>query len=131
MTWTRFWDMHSGGKQKEPWHYIFIETSQEEAQRVFYAKFGHNPNRITCTCCGEDYSIDEEETLENITGFYRHCQITENGYIEEPSSELWRESDYQTLEQFLARPDVKVIYANEITDKERSTYLPSEGWVYI
>jgi len=50
-------DMHSGGDLKEKWQYIYIEAPEEEAKVIFYNRFGHNPNRVTCTCCGKDYSI--------------------------------------------------------------------------
>ena len=60
--WTRFMDMHSGGYAKEaPYEYIYIEAPQQQAEVIFYNRFGHNPNRVTCTCCGQDYSIGESE----------------------------------------------------------------------
>lgn len=63
--WTEFMDMHSGGGTKEePYEYIFIEAPREEAIIIFYNRFGHNPERVTCTCCGDDYSITEYETLK-------------------------------------------------------------------
>lgn len=72
MPWTLFWDMHSGGGTKEPpYQKIYIEAPIEEAKVVFYNRFGHNPDRVTCTCCGEDYSIDEEPTLAKASGFHR------------------------------------------------------------
>ena len=70
--WTQFHDMHSGGGLKEsPYHQIFIEAARTEAEVIFYNRFGHNPNRISCTCCGEDYSIREAKTLEKATAFER------------------------------------------------------------
>ena len=72
--WTQFWDMHSGGGQKEDVAMIFIEAPEDEAKLVFYNRFGHNPERVTCTCCGSDYSISESESLEQLTGFHRNCK---------------------------------------------------------
>ncbi len=76
--WTRFMDMHSGGGLKEPYGYIYIEAPFEEAKRVFYNRFGHNPERVSCTCCGEDYSIDEHPTIEEATAFERGCLSVED-----------------------------------------------------
>ena len=54
-------DMHSGGKCKEePFEHIYIEAPQEEAELIFFNRYGHNPNRVSCTCCGEDYNISED-----------------------------------------------------------------------
>ena len=61
MTWTEFNDCHSGGGTKEQWEKIFIEAPKDEAVTVFYNRFGHNPRRVSCTCCGPDYCIWEEE----------------------------------------------------------------------
>ena len=74
MVWTRFMDMHSGGGAKEaPYEYIYIEAPESEAKTIFYNRFGHNPERVSCACCGEDYSISEEESLEQATAFERGC----------------------------------------------------------
>jgi len=72
--WTQFMDMHSGGGLKEePYENIYIEAPLKEAELIFYNMFGHNPNRVTCTCCGEDYSTSEYETLREATAFHRNC----------------------------------------------------------
>jgi len=72
---TRFMDMHSGGGTKEgPYEYIYIEATQSEAEIIFYNRFGHNPNRVSCTCCGSDYSINEEADLEQGTAHERNCE---------------------------------------------------------
>lgn len=73
MTWTHFWDMHSGGGQKAPWQHIYIEAPEAEAKVIFYNRFGHNPERVTCTCCGNDYSVSEAETLAEASGYQRGC----------------------------------------------------------
>lgn len=65
--WTRFWDMNSGGGQKEPFEMIFVEAPAEEAALIFTRRFGHDPHRVTCLCCGPDYAIDGFETLEAAT----------------------------------------------------------------
>lgn len=72
--WTRFMDMSSGGYRKEKWAYIFIEAPEQEAKVIFYNRFGHNPERVSCTCCGQDYSIAEEAgNLADATVYARCC----------------------------------------------------------
>lgn len=75
--WTLFWDMHSGGGSKENADKIYIQAPEEEAKVVFYNRFGHSPERVSCTCCGDDYSISESATLEEASAYHRNC---ESGY---------------------------------------------------
>lgn len=115
MTWTRFMDMHSGGStkvviRKQAIEYIYIEAPENEARVIFYNRFGHNPSRVTCTCCGEDYSVSEEQTLELATAFERGCK--------------GRFHDYTPLADYIAKKDVLVIRAEEITPAERSGDVP-------
>lgn len=89
MKWTLFWDMHSGGRTKEePYERIYIEAPKEEAKIIFYNRFGHNPERVTCICCGEDYSISEDESLEQLSGFDRNCHWA---YTDKSGKEVTRE----------------------------------------
>ena len=68
--WIEFYDMHSGGTQKAKWDIICIEAdSEKEAVDIFEEIFGHNPLKVTCECCGEDYIVTEvdkplSETLD-------------------------------------------------------------------
>jgi hypothetical protein len=80
MTWTRFWDMNSGGGQKEEQNLIFIEAPKEEATAYFEERFGHDPNNVTCNCCGEDYSICESKTLEEASEYHRRISNSEAEY---------------------------------------------------
>lgn len=152
--------MHSGGGAKEdPYEKIYIEASEEEAKRVFYNRFGHNPERVTCTCCGEDYSIDSHESLAQLTGFHRGCRSLETP--RDPKTGLYMNDDpiirsknyleagedpppgyalskfssmrggYQTLEQYCARKDVLVIRSEEIKAEDRSGDVPQQGYVWV
>jgi hypothetical protein len=106
--WFHFFDMHSGGRQKEDWPHIFIEAVDEsQAISVFYSRFGHNPRRITCTCCGEDYAIHSGWTLEEVTEYSR------NGM----SIEEYRKSDYAF---FMPKESISAF--------EYETIVPAEGW---
>lgn len=141
--WTQFWDMNSGGGQKEKWSNIFIEAPQDEAEELFYRIFGHDPNNVTCQCCGEDYSIDNDESLNQLTGYHRGCDYVYkrpdgsvcshneawqhgeglkegywHGYIEEQSKERSYKK-YQTIEDYINEPKVLVIFKHEIEEAER------------
>jgi hypothetical protein len=149
-TWTRFMDMHSGGDSKEKAEYIFIEAPESEAKVIFYEKFGHDPERVSCACCGQDYSItagEKEEDLAQITGLERGCrnlksprykrgknkglykkvkdpEFRAHFYLEDgekpPSGYEVQEnnrgvySKYQSLREFMKRPDVLVIRKKDI-----------------
>jgi hypothetical protein len=62
--WTRFYDMHSGGIKKERWDQIYIQAPEEEAKIIFTNRFKHDPENRTCDCCGDDYSISFNKTLD-------------------------------------------------------------------
>ena len=110
--WTSFMDMHSGGGTKEePYEYIYIEAPENEAITIFYNRFGHNPHRVTCTCCGEDYSVSSDETLELITAYNRG-----SGKI--------------SLEDYCNKKDVLIVRKEEIKDEERTGYVPKQGYVW-
>jgi hypothetical protein len=110
MMWTHFWDMHSGGGIKEKWAHIYIEAPEAEAVVIFYNRFGHNPNRITCTCCGEDYAISSDDDLAQLTQFHRGSRA---------------------LDAYLASPSVLAIHADEIKDAERVGDAPTQGYVWV
>lgn len=109
--WTRFTDNNSGGNQKENFSHCFIEEPENEAKVIFYNRFGHNPERVTCACCGSDYSIDEYETLEQATAYARNCKYGKDGYIEEKGDS---DRKYLTLLEYLNQSNVCVIRAAEI-----------------
>jgi len=120
--------MHSGGDLKEQWSKIYIEAPMDEAVVIFYNRFGHNPNRVTCTCCGEDYSIDEGEYLHQITAYHRGCDYDKIAgcWVETPRNEY-----YITVEEFEKQDYVLVIRENEIKPEERHGDVPIQGYVWI
>ena len=130
--WTLFWDMHSGGGKKEPpYDNIYIESDEETAKVIFYNRFGHSPQRVSCTCCGEDYSIYESETLESASGFHRGCKWDEKNkeFLEGQSNNSY-DCRYATVEEYIARPDVLVIRESNIKPEERIGDVPEEGFVW-
>jgi len=130
--WTQFMDMHSGGGSKEKWEYIYIEATEEEAEVIFYNKFGHNPGRVSCTCCGEDYSVSESKTLEEATGYERGCLYSkEQGvYVDEPDTSSSYKT-YVSLDEYKTLESILIIRADEIKDDDRSGDVPSEGYVWV
>lgn len=158
--WTCFMDMHSGGGTKEgAFDKIFIEAAEDMAQVIFYNRFGHNPNRVSCTCCGEDYSITESETLEAATGYHRGLRsvkqtwgkdnegvvhwLPENCYLEPdaalPEGETLSEFGFRSegqrknglyLDEYVAQPDVLVIRDEQIKPEEREGDVPEQGFVW-
>lgn len=116
--WTRFMDMHSGGGSKEQYDEIYIEAAEDTAKLIFYNHFGHNPERVTCTCCGNDYSISEYETLEEATEYDRDHGYGEKRY-------------HETLEQHVHRPEVLVIFAKDFKPEWLIGSIPRQGYVWV
>ena len=141
MSWTRFMDMHSGGRLKEKQQYIYIEAPEEEATVIFYNRFGHNPHRVTCTCCGNDYSIGEYKNFLEASGFDRGCRLIENKkendgghYVNKPALKtdlLGSFNHYQTIKGFEARKDVLIIRKKDIKANERKGEVPEQGYVWV
>lgn len=158
--WTRFMDMYSGGNTKEKGYgYIYIEAPEKEAMMVFYNRFGHNPNRVSCTCCGEDYSISESETLAEVTGHERDCKTLKTkkfksgkkkGWYKPKSKALryyyeknesppkgyefdtsWGNRECQTLREYCKSSGVLVVYASDIKPQEHLGELSEEGYVWV
>lgn len=136
-------DMHSGGGSKEKWEYIYIEAPAAEARVIFYNRFGHNPDRVSCTCCGEDYSVSEAPSLADATAYERNCQFDrkENRYVErqDPKNlEIRAKCDtkdtwglYVPVENYIKSEKILVIYAKDIKPNERRGDVPRQGYVYV
>ena len=102
--WTCFMDMHSGGGRKEKWAYIYIEAPEAEARVIFYNRFGHSPSRVTCTCCGQDYSISEEPTLRRATAYERGCEALQTP--RDPETQRYKRPDDPWFdEHYYLEPD--------------------------
>lgn len=123
--WTVFWDMHSGGSQKLSWAKIYIEAHQPEAISVFYARFDRSPSKVTCTCCGEDYSIDSTRgTFAFVSGYHRGC-----AYDNEAKKYVER-GVYKSVGEYLKSKDVLVIRKHEIGRRDRGRTVPTQGYVW-
>ena len=128
--WTQFWDMHSGGGTKQkPYERIYIEASEQDAINIFYNRFGHDPEDTACDCCGQNYSISEEEHLEQLTGFHRNCSYDSKAkqYIEKAN---YGYTPLVSLEDYIKKEDVLIIYSQDIKDEERADVRPKGHWVW-
>lgn len=144
MTWTQFMDMHSGGGTKHKYEYIYIEAPENEARVIFYNRFGTSPDRVSCTCCGEDYSVTESTTLEQATAYNRGCRYISEGnargrYLEhgEPVPDGWKLSGFQgfhdkqlTLAEYIETSGVHIIRDSDVRPGERVGSVPEQGFVW-
>ena len=126
--WTRLWDMHSGGGAKEGFEVCFIEAPEEEAKLIFYNRFGHNPERVTCTCCGADYSISTHDSLCEATAYHRGAELDTDE--DKPATREFVSEKYRTLDAYVQEDGVMVIYAKDIKPEEREGTLPEQGYVW-
>jgi hypothetical protein len=150
--------MNSGGGRKENFTHCYIEAPEAEARLIFYNRFGHSPDRVSCTCCGADYSVSSHDDLAQLTGFHRGCRnlktprrssglfanddptIRRKLYLEdgeapppgyEVDTPILASKGYHTLDQYLNQPDVLVIRAADIKPEERTGDLPEQGYVWV
>jgi hypothetical protein len=99
--WTEFWDMHSGGSLKTPFHYIYIEAPMEKAIVVFQNVFKISPLETACECCGRNFAIDGSPSMEEATKFHRKGR-----------------SVLQSLEDFEKSSDVKIIREKDLKPED-------------
>lgn len=89
-------DMHSGGGLKEGnYTHIYIQAPEDEARVIFYNRFEHSPDRVTCTCCGSDYSVTSEDSIESLTSYYRNCGTE---YYDVETEESYGQLSYKDIE---------------------------------
>ena len=113
--WTIFIDMHSGGAAKAEQEHIYIEAPEGEASEIFSSRFGRSAYGVSCPCCGSDYFVYEADSLGQATGNIRGCARENGMYVEQPAKADERHVPvrYQSLDEYLKRPDVLVIRADE------------------
>lgn len=113
MTWTHFYDMHSGGRCKikengQDIEHIYIEADHKTAEQYFEQLFGRDPNHTTCKCCGEDYAVSEHQSLQKASGYERNCRtikpIKADGY-EDPAYKTAEYKEHYYLEEGETPPE--------------------------
>ncbi len=108
MTWTEFSDMYSGGDPKLRETKIYIEAPEEIAAKVFTAIYGRNPRHVTCSCCGPDYGIIEDDTLEEATDYARKLSAQEKTFYEKETYVRMKDLEGISIEEFEKQPHVKI-----------------------
>lgn len=123
-------DMHSGGGAKEKYAKIYIEAPEAEAKVIFFNRFGHNPERVSCTCCGDDYSISSDESFAQLSAYDRGCRFdrSSNKYVEESSSDSYL--PYLAVDDYANDKGVLLIRDHEIKPEERAGDVPTQGYVW-
>lgn len=106
MVWTRFHDMHSGGRiTVEPYEYIYIEAPRDLAETVFRERLNRSPHGISCHCCGPNFSIRECPTLKEATQYQRESYSNSttplNTYVEQDSVLVIRSDEFEEPESQL------------------------------
>lgn len=129
--WTQFWDMHSGGGSKEKWEKIYIEAPENEAKVIFYNRFGHDPDRVTCTCCGNDYSISTNKSLAQLSGYHRNCAMKDGKYVEKPDRTYKNTKDLISVKDYTKQENVCVISNKDIKPEERVGEVRRSGYVWV
>jgi hypothetical protein len=125
--WTLFWDMHSGGRQKLDWDKILIQADEGTARAIFQNRFDRDPDNVTCSCCGEDYSVNEESSISQAIGYHLGWHCEKGQYIER--QRRWHngnpDESFRTMKDFLADPEhehadgrVKFIFREEFTERD-------------
>lgn len=74
---TLFYDLSSGGYQKEGFQKLAVNLSMDKAEKWFEETYGHDPYRMTCDCCGPDYSVYEFDSLEELRNHYNNVILAE------------------------------------------------------
>ena len=95
--------------KKKNGHKSLLKHQKNKQKKVFCNRFGHNPDRVTCTCCGPDYSIQDYVTLEEATSYHRQNK---------------------SVEEFSKEPDILIIYAKDIKPEELEGELPTQGYIW-
>lgn len=91
---TLFWDMHSGGDRKLSHALILLETDKDvDACEAFENHFGRDPYNVTCDCCGDDYSISEDESAEQALAYHMGWEWKDKEYVKIDTA-------YQTVQDF-------------------------------
>ena len=63
---TIFYDMSSGGSEKESFTKLAVKLPESEAVEWFEKTFGRDPHNVTCQCCGADYAVSRAEPCSGL-----------------------------------------------------------------
>lgn len=114
LTWTQFWDMHSGGYTKTDYDMIYIQAPEDEATKIFIEMFGQHPDTVGCRCCGENFSVSEyDDGLARASAFQRRVTVHDDGT--ETQDGMWSGpgSKSMKLTEYCEQDSVLVVYTRE------------------
>ncbi len=106
--WTEFRDLLSGGYQKTPYMFIWIEAPQNEAESIFYSRFGEAADDIACVCCGSNFGVTEYPDL----------------------NEPLRKFVMSGMIDYLSNVATCFIYETDIEPQERTALLRDRSYTY-
>lgn len=124
--WTCFYDIGTAGYLKEPpYTEIYIEDNIDNAIKIFYSKFSHSPNRVTSTQAGSDYFIYSNESLDDLTSYFRNCKydINSNKYLPDEHS--------ISIKEYSEKPNVLFIHKSQISNDDKNVEVPTQGYVWV
>lgn len=119
-TWTQFQDDFAGdGKTKFfKYEFIIVEGREAKARDLFQEITNLDPNNVTCNCCGKHFMVKEFNSVYQATAPYRGCSY--DSELEEFLEILAVNSTVNrhiSLEEFLAKDSVLLVYADGKTNK--------------
>lgn len=96
--------MRSCGGLKTQWEKIYVEaSSRDSAIAIFTDKTGQDPTLTACECCFRNYSIYEDETLEDASDFHRSHR---------PRG-IAKSDTVMPLDEYVGKESVLVIHSSE------------------
>jgi len=116
--WTLFADAYADGKLKfKSFEWIIVEGKEKDALALFMDITNVDPKKVTCTCCGQHYSIREHDSVFQATAFERGCRFdkTLECFVEEVSD--FPIIHYTNVEDFIERDNVLIIFADGSMNK--------------
>lgn len=124
MTWTKFWDMHTAGRAKTEYEKIYVEALYDEAVEFFESRFETDPHNVSCRCCGQDFSIDGYDSLQQATAYHRNCKFVEvdgedggGHWVEKPKIVGNTVREHIELDEYVEKDDVAVFYADDVSEE--------------
>lgn len=135
---TQFHDMHSGGIQTTEYAHIFVELPEDAAIGWFRDRFGENPLRVRCHCCGPNFSVTQGPDLRQATAYERNCQFVkvegESGgghYIEEEDTRFTFGGDHIPFEEYVENAEdhgALIVTADELPNELRDEATTEGGF---
>jgi hypothetical protein len=109
MGYAQFMDMYTGSTRKTCWDYIYVEAETEALAREIFEERFQDPDASACTCCGRDYSVSFNETLEDATWYERGCALDADDHALEIQDPERPYVEYTPLPEYLKKGNILVL----------------------